>query len=122
MFSFLFIWYIYIRLNRHQTQEENIQEENNESTDQVRANIEMQNFNSNNIAFIPVNSPIKIDNNNNLSSEFDSEKTNDSSQERKIVSCPKMKDNNISPFSKTVNDNDQKVEEINNKNKSKIFI
>ena len=122
MFSFLFMWYIYIRLNRHQTQEENNQEENNESTDQVRANIEMQNFNSNNIAFIPVNSPIKIDNNNNLSSEFDSEKTNDSSQERKIVSCPKMKDNNISPFSKTVNDNDQKVEEVVNKNKSKIFI
>ena len=115
MFSFLFMWYIYIRLNRHQTQEENNQEENNESTDQVRANIEMQYFNSNNISFIPVNTPIKNDNNKNPSSECDSEKTNDSSQERKIASCLKMKDDNISPFSKTINNNDEKkIEEIVN--------
>ena len=112
MFAFLFIWYIYRRLNRHQTQEENIQEEKNESTEQVRANIEMQYFNSNSISFIPVNSPIKIDNNKNPSSESDSEKTNDSSQERKIASCPKMKDDNIIPFSKSININDEKIEEI----------
>ena len=122
MFSFLFMWYIYRRLNRHQTQEENIQEEKNESTEQVRANIEMQYFNSNNISFIPVNTPIKNDNNKNQSSECDSEKTNDSSQERKNVSCPKMKKDNITPFSKTINNNDEKIEEIVNKNKNKIFI
>ena len=116
MFSFLFIWYTYIRLNRHQSQEENVQEENNESTDQNRSNIEMQYLHSNDISFISINSPIKIDNNKNSSSEFDSEKTNESSQERKITSCPKMKDDNISPFSKSINNNDEKIEEIVNKN------
>jgi len=108
MFSLLFIYYTYMRLNRSQTQEENAQEENNESTEQVREIIEMQYFNSNNISFISVNSPIKTDNNKNQNSEFDSEKTNDSSQERKIASCPKMKDNPITPFSKTINGNDEK--------------
>ena len=117
MFSLLFIWYIYMRLIRHQTQEENVQEENNESTEQVRPNIEMQYFNSNNISFISVNSPIKNDNNKNQSSEFDSEETNDSSQERKNVSCPKMKDNHITPFSKTINGNNEKIV---NKNKNCI--
>ena len=112
MFSFLFIWYIYIKLNRHQTQEGNVQEENNESNDQIRSNIEMKYLHSNNISYISVNSPIKIDNNKNSSSEFDSEKTNDSSQERKIASCPKMKDDNIIPFSKSININDEKIEEI----------
>ena len=110
MFSFLFMWYIYIRLNRQDTQDENIQEENNESTEHVKANLEMQYLNSNDINFLSVNSPIKMDDNQNSSSEFDSEKTNDSSQDRKKASCSKIKDNNISPFSQKINYNDEKVD------------
>ena len=117
MFSLLFIWHIYMRLNRRQTQDANVPEENNESTEQVRDNIEMQYFNSNDISYISVNSPIKNSNNKNPSSEFDSEKTNDSSQESKISSCQKMKDENITPFSKTINGNGDKFD-----NKNKIFI
>ena len=114
MFSLLFMWYIYLRLYRHHVQEENEQEENNKSTDEVKQNIEMQYLNSNNITFLSLNSPIKIDNNNPLT-EFDSEKTNDSSQESKIVSHSKMKDDNISPFSQTINNDDEKIGENVNK-------
>ena len=105
IFSALIIWIVYKRYLRY-NQEENEHEENNIYADEDKIRIEMQYLDENAFAFIPVKSPIKFSNVGNYETpkdEFNSENTNDSSEDMKVKSNAKMKNDKISSFIHSIN-------------------
>ena len=121
LFSSLFLWYIYKRYIRYMNQEGNEQQENNGLADVDRIQIEMQELDGRNFAFIPMNSPIKIGESESpieSRDSFNSEKTNDSSGDikKKNNFHAKMKNDNISYFNHNVNNvNNENIEVIDRK-------
>ena len=110
--SAIFIWIVYKRYLRD-IQEDNEQETNNTSSEEDKAHIEMQYLEGKAFAFIPLNSPIKVNNGGKCETpkdEFSSEKTNDSSIEMKVKTHAKMKSDNISSFNHNINN--QNIEDV----------
>ncbi len=112
IFSALIIWIVYKRYLRD-IQEDNEQETNNTSSEEDKAHIEMQYLEGKAFAFIPLNSPIKVNNGGKCETpkdEFSSEKTNDSSIDMKVKTQAKMKSDNISSLNHNINN--QNIEDV----------